>query len=112
MPLPARIDDEYLLQDGTGYQPEGTPCLIDAFIATIKLFEMLEKAQQINQGGLAKDFRLSDLTRIIQLNEKIDELVNNLPPHLKFEINSNADENQEKVLRLQAEGVNTREATR
>ena len=109
MPLPSNIDDEYLLSDGTGMQPVGIPSLLDAFIVTIKVFEIIEGAHKINYASFTHSRRLSELTAILQLNEKIDQIEESLPKHLKHDQYLNQPFTQrDRLLKLQAVAVMTR----
>ena len=45
--LPVPIDDEFLLDDATGTQPTGLPSILEDFIASIEIFEVIEGAQTL-----------------------------------------------------------------
>lgn len=109
VPLPSKIDDDYLLSDGTGTQPAGIPSLLDAFVVTIKIFEVIQGAHKINYASFTHGRRLSELTGILQLNEKIDQIEENLPKHLRHDQDFNKPSSQrDRSLKLQAVAVMTR----
>jgi hypothetical protein len=108
VPYPEKIDDEYLLEDGTGIQPAEMPSVLDAFIVTINIFEVMDGTRKIEYGSLNHSFRLPELTQILQLNERIDNIEHNLPSHLKRESSTRANTPRNRMLKLQAEAVMTR----
>lgn len=48
LPFPEKINNEYLLEDGIGVRPEGIVLVLDACIATIKIFDILGTAHPTN----------------------------------------------------------------
>lgn len=62
----------------------------------------------INYGSLVRDFRLPELTEVLRLSEKLDQIEKNLPSYLKFDSNAKPHTPFARLLRLQAEGVMTR----
>ncbi|KAH8658157.1 fungal-specific transcription factor domain-containing protein [Xylariales sp. PMI_506] len=84
IPLPAKIDDEYLVDEGAGVQPEGVPSLMDAFIVAIKTYEITEGVRKVSYSANSPALRLTELTHVLQLNEKLDQIENELPLHLKY----------------------------
>ncbi len=108
VPHPRPIDDEYLLQIGTGVQPEETPSVLDAFIASVGIFEVIEGARKINYGFSTHSLRLPELTEVLQLNQKLDQIENELPAHLKRSIDGQAYTPRDGVLKLQVEAVKIR----
>ncbi|KAI8632439.1 putative transcriptional regulatory protein [Xylariaceae sp. FL1651] len=108
VPLPAKIDDEYLREDGLGIQPADTPSILDAFIVSISIFEVIASAQKINYNSLTQGLRLPELTEVLQLNEKVDQIEKSLPSYLKYSSDAKPLTPRDQVLRLQAEGVMTR----
>jgi len=116
VPRPARIDDEYLRQDGVGIQPSDMPSIMEAFVLSTDVFEVIDHAQKINYGSFTQaPNQLLELTEIYQLNEKIDQIERNLPPFLRRDdiISSSSSEREplttrQKILRLQADIVKGR----
>jgi hypothetical protein len=110
VPNPEKIDDKYLLETGTGLQPAEIPSILDAFIVTINIFEVMEGTRKIEYSSLDHSFRLPELTQILQLNERIDEIEYNLPSHLKRDNDDISKTNtpRNRVFKLQAEAVMTR----
>jgi hypothetical protein len=108
VPFPAKIDDEYLLEDGTGVQPEGIPSILDAFIAAADIFEVIQSARKINHGSFKRETSLSELGEILQLNEKLDQVEKNLPPHLRQDKDARPNTARQQILDLQTESVMTR----
>lgn len=108
VPLPAKIDDEYLLEDGTGTQPMETPPVLDALIVTIETFGVIDEANGIPYGTLTRVLRVPELAEILQLNEKIDKIEGSLPHYLKPGNDMQSHTPRDQVLMLQAAVVMTR----
>lgn len=109
VPFPAKIDDEYLLEDGrTGVQPEGIPSILDAFIAAADIFEIVQSARQINYGSIKRETSLSELGEALQLNEQLDQVEKSLPPHLRQGKGTKPSTARQQILELQGEAVMTR----
>lgn len=108
VPLPAKIDDEYLLEDGTGVQPEGIPSILDAFVAAADIFEVVQNARKINYGSFKRETSLSELGEVLQLNEKLDQVEKSLPPHLRQDKDAKPNTARQQILELQTESVVTR----
>ncbi|KAI0436893.1 putative transcriptional regulatory protein [Xylaria telfairii] len=108
VPFPANIDDEYLKEQGIGTQPTGTPSVIEAFLVTINIFQVLEDARKLKYRSAEQEIDLHELTQVLQLNGQIDTIEGRLPPHLKAGIVEIPSTPRDQVLRLQAEGVMTR----
>lgn len=106
--LPGSIDDKYLLEQGTGIQPEGLPSLLDAFVVTIKIFEVMEGIRKTDYVSFRHSFRLPELIEVLKLNEQIDQIENGLPSHLKRDNSANANTPRDQMLNFQAEAVMTR----
>ncbi|KAI0813192.1 putative transcriptional regulatory protein [Xylaria sp. FL0064] len=107
VPLPSCIDDEYLSEQGVGTQPTGTPSVIEAIIVTIKILRVVEDAQRLKKHA-DRDIDLYELTQVLQVNSRIDEIELGLPFHLKAGTIETPTTPRDQVLRLQAEGVMTR----
>ncbi|KAL5625776.1 hypothetical protein FOBRF1_000119 [Fusarium oxysporum] len=107
-PLPQMIDDEYLLEEGEGIQPMNKPSLLDALTVSIKVFNIIAEAREVNVTSFARELQMPELIRILQLNEKLHKIEAELPDHLKYETNRKKDTTRERVLMLQAEVVNIR----
>lgn len=108
VPLPEKMDDVYLLEDGTGIQPADLPSILDAFVVTVRIFEIMEGARRIDYGSFNHNLRLPELTEVLQLNEKIDQIENGLPSHLKRDYSGDANTPRDALFKLQAEAVMTR----
>ena len=108
VPFPAKIDDEYLLEDTIGVQPQGVPSLIDAFIVTINIFEIVDQAKKINPGSSSQGFRLPELAEVLRLNDKISQIENSLPPHLNRTTAWKQHVPRDQILKIQADVVMTR----
>jgi hypothetical protein len=109
VPRPAKIDDEYLRQDSVGIQPVDVPSIMEAFVVSTDVFEIMDQAQKINYGSLTQaPNRLLELTEIYQLNEKINQIERNLPPCLRSDDSTGDTSEREpltmrqEILRLQA----------
>jgi hypothetical protein len=106
-PLPEMIDDEYLLEEGVGIQPLGTPSLLDALAISVRIFNIVAEAREVNLTSFTGELKMPELTRIIQLEEKLNDIEADLPPHLRYDSNM-GDAPRDKVLRFQAEVTNLR----
>lgn len=108
MPLPERIDDEYLREDDKGSQPVGVPSSIDSFIITVNIFDVIQGTGKPDFGSLSCGLRLSELTEVLELIEKLEQIENNLPDHLKRSEHSEPRNRREEMFRFQAVAVMTR----
>ncbi|KAI1287727.1 putative transcriptional regulatory protein [Xylaria venustula] len=108
VPLPANIDDEYLKEEGIGFQPVGRPSIIEATLVTINIFQVIEDARKLKYRSADQDVDLHELTQVLELNEKVDEIERSLPHHLKASTIESPNTLRDQVLRLQAEGIMTR----
>ncbi|KAI0972152.1 putative transcriptional regulatory protein [Xylaria arbuscula] len=108
VPLPANIDDEYLKEEGIGIQPAGRPSVIEATLVIINIFQVIEDAQKLKYRSADQDIDLHELTQVLELNEKIDEIERSLPHYLKASTIESLNTPHDQVLRLQAEGIMTR----
>jgi hypothetical protein len=108
VPLPAEIDDEYLRDNVVGIQPTESPPILDAFITTIKLFEIIEHAQRMKHDFLTHGLRLPELTEVLRLHQKVDQIEKDLPSHLRCSNEVQFLTPREQVLRLQADGIRAR----
>jgi hypothetical protein len=108
VPFPAKIDDEYLLEEGTGVQPEGIPSLLDAFIAAVDIFEIIQSARKINYDSFKRETSLYEIGEALQLNEQLEQVEKSLPPHLRQNNDANPSSARQQILELQAESVMTR----
>jgi hypothetical protein len=88
----------------------GLPSILHAFIVTINIFEVMEGVRKINYGSFDHSFRLPELTQVLQLNERINEIEKSLPPHLKHDELDVGTSPRAQLLKLQAEAVMTRYA--
>ncbi|KAI7762817.1 hypothetical protein LZL87_008258 [Fusarium oxysporum] len=102
------IDDEYLLEEGEGIQPMNKPSLLDALTVSIKVFNIIAEAREVNVTSFTGELQMPELIRILQLNEKLHKIETELPDHLKYETNRKKGTTRERVLMLQAEVVNIR----
>ncbi|SCV36739.1 related to transcription activator protein acu-15 [Fusarium fujikuroi] len=107
-PLPQMIDDEYLLEEGEGCQPAATPSLLDALAVSMKIFDVVAGVREVNAASFSKALQMPELMKILQLNERLTEIEDNLPEHLKYKSGQAASSAREKVLHYQAEVVNLR----
>ncbi|CVL11162.1 related to transcription activator protein acu-15 [Fusarium proliferatum] len=107
-PLPQIIDDEYLLEEGEGCQPAATPSLLDALAVSMKIFDVVAGVREVIAASFSKALQMPELMKILQLNERLTEIEDNLPEHLKYKSGQAASSAREKVLHYQAEVVNLR----
>ncbi|KAF4423119.1 Zn(2)-C6 fungal-type DNA-binding domain [Fusarium acutatum] len=102
-PLPQMIDDEYLLEEGEGCQPAATPSLLSALEVSMKIFDVVAGAREVNAASFSRALQMPELIRILQLNERLTEIEDNLPEHLKYKNRQGASSARERVLHFQAE---------
>lgn len=107
-PLPQIIDDEYLLEEGEGCQPAATPSLLDALAVSMKIFDVVAGAREVNAASFSRALQMPELIRILQLNEHLTEIEESLPEHLTYKNWQEPSSAREKVLHYQAEVVNLR----
>lgn len=86
VPVPASVDDEYLLTTGEGKQPDGIPSRLDFFVRALKFLDIREKLQAFEicrptKQGLKTNME-KDLSTVLELNMEIDRFCEELPPHL------------------------------
>lgn len=108
MPLPEKIDDEYLQNKGIGYQPVGVPSVVESFIVTTDIFEVIQDVVKTDYSSISRGLRLSELTEILRLNEKLDCIENSLPSHLRRSRQPESSNRRDRIFRFQAEAVMTR----
>lgn len=108
MPLPEKIDDEYLQDKGIGSQPVGVPSIVESFIVTTDIFEVIQDVVKTDYSSISCGLRLSELTEILRLNEKLDYIENSLPSHLRRSRQSESSDRRDQIFRLQAAAVMTR----
>ena len=86
--LPSPIDDEFL-SDDTGKskaQPRNTPSLLEYYIQTIKLYQLLKKVVDTTETSIQHSGELmSRIQAMSRLHKLIMEWRDRLPPYLKFE---------------------------
>ncbi|KAG5655362.1 hypothetical protein KAF25_006865 [Fusarium avenaceum] len=106
-PLPEMIDDEYLLDEGAGIQSPGRPCLLDALAIGVRIFSVVAEAREVNLTSFTGEAKMSELTSLIELDGKLNNIEADLPHHLKYD-SKMGDTPRDKVLRFQAEVTNLR----
>ncbi|GKU22388.1 unnamed protein product [Fusarium langsethiae] len=106
-PLPEMIDDEYLLEEGAGIQPPGRPCLLDALAISVRIFNVVAEAREVNLTSFTGEAKMPELTSLIELDGKLNNIEADLPHHLRFDSNM-GDTPRDKVLRFQAEVTSLR----
>ncbi|KAG4268165.1 abhydrolase [Fusarium proliferatum] len=99
------IDDEYLLEEREGCQPAATPSLLDALAVSMKIFDVVAGVREVNAASFSKALQMPELMKILQLNERLTEIEDNLPEHLKYKSGRAASSAREKVLHYQAEAA-------
>ena len=92
VPEPAVVDDEFITIEGVGQQPEGTSSRMEAFVATLRYYVVLESVLNLppSLNASASPFLarasklLSGFRRITDMHEEeiiLGELRRNLPQH-------------------------------
>ncbi|KAI6762400.1 hypothetical protein HG530_008380 [Fusarium avenaceum] len=101
------IDDAYVLEEGSGIQPPGRPCLLDALVIGVRSFSVVAEAREVNLTSFTGEAKMSELTNLIELDGKLNNIEADLPHHLKYDSNV-GDTPRDEVLRFQAEVTNLR----
>ncbi|KAH6981437.1 fungal-specific transcription factor domain-containing protein [Ilyonectria destructans] len=97
VPLPLMIDDEHLLEDGEGTQPETSPCRMGLFVYTVQLLDILNEVlhcfyAEASHAQATKDGSMPDLHEMLRLNSKLDKFLETLPNNLRLQtVSSNSD---------------------
>ncbi|KAH7109492.1 fungal-specific transcription factor domain-containing protein [Dactylonectria estremocensis] len=97
VPLPLMIDDEHLLEDGEGTQPEASPCRMGLFVYTVQLLDILNEVlhcfyAEASHAQATKDGSMPDLHEMLRLNSKLDQFLETLPNNLRLQtVSSNSD---------------------
>ncbi|KAF4453989.1 transcriptional regulatory [Fusarium albosuccineum] len=96
VPLPQMIDDEYLLEDGEGTQPEDSPCRKGLFVYTVRLLDILSEVlgsfyaeaghAQIVSSDKNQHTSIPDLHEMLRLNSKLDQLLEAIPASLRLKL--------------------------
>ncbi|KAK9788674.1 putative Zn(2)-C6 fungal-type domain-containing protein [Seiridium cardinale] len=79
--------------------------LLDAFVVTCKLFKVIDEAHTVDYGSSTQSYRLLELSEVLQLNEKIDRIEDNLPPHLRPGVNFELYIPRDEIFKLQADAI-------
>lgn len=91
VPLPAIIDDEYMLEDGEGVQPPDIPSRMALFVHSATLFTVLEEVFTTfyhSQGGTVNhdstDFESSEaLSNVLRIEAMLKQWKDELPDFCK-----------------------------
>jgi hypothetical protein len=102
--LPESLDDAQLLEKDEERQPTEGPSVLEAFIVSVRIFQVLDKARNVNGEAINHSFGLPELAETLQLKEKLDAIERSLPDHLQLE-SMVADTPRGHMLRIQAEAV-------
>lgn len=93
LPLPLLVDDEFLLSNGEGQQPEDTISYLGLFVSSITLYEIM--ADVLAMSSAYRELRLREtqksrpwwdfhsLDRILEINKALEEFELSLPTHLR-----------------------------
>jgi hypothetical protein len=104
IPLPEALDDSQLLMNDNERQDTGEPTVMEAFIVSVGIFQVLDEARNVNGEAINHSFGLRELAETLELNEKLNAIERSLPTHLKLD-SIMADTERGQMLRLQAEVV-------
>ncbi|KAL1599459.1 hypothetical protein SLS60_007262 [Paraconiothyrium brasiliense] len=105
IPLPAALDDTQPLENENESHTTDVPSVLEAFNISVKIFQVLDEARNMNGEAINKSFGLSELAETLQLNEKLDAIERNLPAHLKPNKSMSEDTPRARMFKLQAESV-------
>ncbi|OJJ42358.1 hypothetical protein ASPZODRAFT_137296, partial [Penicilliopsis zonata CBS 506.65] len=111
VPFPAEIDDEYLLESGEGRQPENIPSRVSFFNQYAKLTvsictEILEKVYSYVDEKSDGNPHLTCyhyLRDVPEMCSRLDDFVENLPPHLKQQNFSSGNRELDECFHTQGE---------
>jgi hypothetical protein len=95
VPLPLVTDEEYLANDGIGFQPVTSPRRIGLFVYSIKLFDILseilksfyaEDGQAKTSSAIRPEERIvPNLHEMLRLDAKLDRFLEGLPSELRLQ---------------------------
>ena len=86
--LPSPIDDEYLSDEigKSKAQPQSTPSLLEYYIQTIKLYQLLKQVVDTTDISIQNSGELmSRIQAMLRLHKLIMEWRDRLPAYLKYE---------------------------
>ena len=95
---PVAVDDEFITHEGIGEQPAGTPSRIEAFMAVVKVFVVLESVlnrMSLNPVGRASPLfvRAADMAsggphcqELVEEESLLNEICQNISPHWMYSL--------------------------
>jgi len=117
---PQAIDDEFLQHVGKGCQPPGLHSKMDGFVYSISLFDILDNVLSTIYSSSndkiehppQENSHLTFTRRLVStftLNSQLDDLLQNIPTHLKLQGNFTDNAGQmERCFQVQAKTLNCR----
>lgn len=94
--IPSIIDDEYLLEEGAGFQPADIPSRMNLFVYSLQLFDIMEEILSTfyisSSGSHASKEQYSDirnrknLGEVLEINARLDQFRDSIPEALKPEV--------------------------
>lgn len=119
-PLPQEIDDEYLSVTGEGRQPEGLPSRLTFNLLGVKTTSVIDdmramrftpNSKRAAASGSSRSTSGPDPGAILQINSRLEDIIQSLPPHLDISlgsINQGLTDEQLAVFRFQGRVFRTR----
>lgn len=111
VPIPAMIDDEFLLAKKEGQQPRSTPCRLGLFVSSCALLELLEEVLEFHSEHEptmslqdhpdAEDGTEELVRRVMELNRRLDNFSATIPTYLKLNDRENTNTRYANQVRLQ-----------
>lgn len=84
--------------------------MLDAFVVTISMFDVLQGWSKTDYfSSISRGLYLSELTKVLQLNERLDRVEKGLPAHLKEAQAVACCTPRDEAFRLQAQTTLTRQ---
>jgi hypothetical protein len=85
-------------------QPTGSPSVIDAFIYGAQILRLIDNIPWV--GNLVEHIGVADLNIMLEIDEKLDEVTQQLPGHLQYVSDAGRDFDESgTILRLQGETI-------
>jgi hypothetical protein len=117
LPFPLAVDEEYLSETEEGCQPDGIPSRMDLLLHTTKVIGIIEemraaaRAPRLKLSHSGKESTVPDPGVILRVNSMVDDLLNQLPPHLRLTAdysNMSLNEDAVKCFRVQSHAIRFR----
>ena len=109
VPLPAFIDDEYLLEIGEGQQPPWLPSRLEFFAHGMKLLQLRERSLRHSEKDPDKESSGLELGIVLDVVTELDRYLEALPSHLRINnVSASGSTMHNNCFRLQARVLKAR----